>query len=222
MAGKQISRRKFLALTAAGGASALLAACGAAPTSSNPGATAAAGAAGTTPPEAGAAGTPAAAATTAAAAAGGAAAGGAPTPTGTIPPVSKVANVIDWWNGWGGQGGKALDQVADAWNKKGKGFKVQRTTVSSVSQKLLTAIAGGNPPDVETGNIAYAEFYARGAMQPLDELIDTSKAFKRTDILDTSWNYAKWEGKTYGVPSVESFLRYALIVNVDLAKKAGL
>jgi multiple sugar transport system substrate-binding protein len=201
MSGKQISRRKFLALSAAGGAGAVLAACGSPPASGGAatGATTAAGA--TAAPAA-----PAAAADT----------------TATPPPVSQAANVIDWWNGWGGQGGKALDQVAKEFNKQGHGFTVERTSVDQVSQKLLTAIAGGNPCDIETGNISYAEFYSREAFQPLDELIDTSKTFKRTDILDTSWNYAKWQGKTYGVPSVESFLRYALIVNVDIAKKAGL
>lgn len=211
MSGKQLSRRKFLALTGTAGVSALLAACGTAATPTGGGATGA-----TT----GAAGGAAAATTTttAPAEAGGAAAA----TTSTPPPVSKEANVIDWWNGWGGQGGKALDEVAKAFNKKGKGFTVVRTTVQDVTPKLLTAIAGGTPPDVETGNIAYAEFYSKEAFQPLDEQIDTSKSFKRGDILDTSWNYAKWQGKTYGVPSVESFLRYGLIVNVDLAKKAGL
>ena len=205
MAGKQISRRKFLALTGAVGAGAVLAACGGQGTTTE----------GTT------AG-PAGEATAAAGEAPAAAAGGEPTPTPPPPTPSNDPNVIDWWNGWGGQGGKALDEAAKAFNAENRGFTVVRTSVDSVSPKLLTAIAGGVPPDVETGNIAYAEFYSREAFQPLDELIDTSKTFKRTDILDTSWNYAQWQGKTYGVPSVESFLRYALIVNVDLAKKVGL
>jgi multiple sugar transport system substrate-binding protein len=205
MAGKQISRRQFLALTATTGISALLAACG-----------------GTSAPQGGAAPTAAgggAAEQPTAAPAGGAAAA----PTSEAPPaVSTEANVIDWWNGWGGQGGKALDEAAKAFNAENHGFTVVRTSVPSVTEKLLTAIAGGVPPDVETGNVAYAELYSRDAFQPLDDLIDSSKTFKRTDILDTSWNYSKWGGKTFGVPSVESFLRYALIVNVDLVKKAGL
>ncbi|HJZ49923.1 MAG TPA: substrate-binding domain-containing protein [Roseiflexaceae bacterium] len=215
MAGKQMSRRQFLALTATTGIGALLAACGG--TSTPPGGaapTASGGAA--APPTAAPAGGAAAPPTAAPA-------GGAAAPTSEAPPaVSTEENVIDWWNGWGGQGGKALDEVAKAFNAENHGFTVVRTTVPSVTEKLLTAIAGGVPPDVETGNVAYAELYSRDAFQPLDDLIDSSKTFKRTDILDTSWNYSKWGGKTFGVPSVESFLRYALIVNVDLVKKAGL
>lgn len=210
MSGKQLSRRKFLALTGAAGASALLAACGqTGTTTSGTGTTEAPAAAST-------AAAPSAPAATEAAAA-------AAEPTSAAPPaVSQASNVIDWWHGWGGQGAKALDEAAKAFNAEGHGFTVIRTQVDSVSDKLLTAIAGGVPPDVETGNISYAEFYSRDAFQSLDESIDTSKVFKRTDILDTSWNYAKWDGKTYGVPSVESFLRYGLVVNADIAKKAGL
>jgi multiple sugar transport system substrate-binding protein len=204
MAGTQMSRRKFLALSATTGFSALLAACG-----------------GTAPPQAGT--EPTAAGAAAAPTAAPAAAPAAEAPTSNAPPaLSTDANVIDWWHGWGGQGAKALEEAVKAFNAENHGFTVARTQVDQVTTKLLTAIAGGNPPDVETGNIAYAEFYSRDGFQPLDDLINNSKAFKRTDILDTSWNYSQWKGKTYGVPSVESFLRYGLVVNVDLAKKAGL
>src|SRR5215213_8955602 len=166
MAGTPMTRRKFLALSATTGISALLAACG------------------------GAAAPPANTAPTAAGAEAPTAAPAAEAPTSNAPPaLSTEANVIDWWNGWGGQGGKALDEVVTSFNAENHGFTVVRTTVQDVTAKLLTAIAGGNPPDVETGNIAYAEFYSRDGFQPLDDLIDNSKAFKRTDILDTSWNY---------------------------------
>jgi len=207
MAGTQMSRRKFLALSATTGLGALLAACG-----------------GAAPPQAST--EPTAAGAAAPTAAGAAAATAAPVeaaPTSEAPPeLSTDENVIDWWHGWGGQGQKALEEVAKAFNAENRGFTVVRTQVPSVTEKLLTAIAGGVPPDVETGNISYAELYSRDGFQPLDDQIDSSKTFKRSDILDTSWNYSKWGGKTFGVPSVESFLRYALIVNEDLAKKAGL
>ncbi len=228
MVNKRLSRRKFLALSGTAGIGTLLAACGgAAAPSPAQGATAGTGAAGVTaaPANGGTAGgtaAPAAGATAASATQAPAAAAPPAGETATPPPVSQAANVIDWWNGWGGQGGKALDEVAKQFNKEGHGFTVERTTVAQVSQKLLTAIAGGNPCDVETGNIFYADFYSRDAFQPLDELIDASKTFKRADLFDTSWNGTQWQGKTYGVPSVEGFLRYALCVNVDLVQKAGL
>src|SRR5215216_3178337 len=107
MAGTQMSRRKFLALSATTGLSALLAACGSsvAPPS------------GTEPTAAGAAAAP----TTAPA---------ADAPTSNAPPaLSTDANVIDWWNGWGGQGGKALDEVVKSFNAENHGFTVVRTTV---------------------------------------------------------------------------------------------
>ena len=117
---------------------------------------------------------------------------------------------------------KALEEVATAFNAENQGFTVVRTQVAECHAEAPHRHRRRHPPDVETGNISYAELYSREGFQPLDDQIDNSKAFKRTDILDTSWNYSKWKGKTYGVPSVESFLRYALVVNSDLAKKAGL
>jgi multiple sugar transport system substrate-binding protein len=44
----------------------------------------------------------------------------------------------------------------------------------------------------------------------------------KSDIFDASWAYASWQGTIYGIPSVESFLRYAFSVNVDLVKAKGL
>ncbi len=138
-------------------------------------------------------------------------------------PAPAEAIVVEWWHGWGGQVAlDTLQKVADAFNEEGRGFQVKRTQVDSVSDKLLTAIAGGTPPDVETGNIAYSEFYSRKSMQPLDDRLNASTAIDRKDIFDSSWEYASWQGVVYGVPSVESFLRYALSYNVDLVTAKGL
>ncbi|NOZ28183.1 MAG: extracellular solute-binding protein [Chloroflexi bacterium] len=148
----------------------------------------------------------------------------APKPAEEKAPAAAPAEaiVIDWWHGWGGQVAlETLQKVADAFNEQNTGFQVKRTQVASVSDKLLTAIAGGTPPDVETGNIAYSEFYSRGAMQPLEDYLNAS-SIDREDIFDSSWDYASWQGVIYGIPSVESFLRYALSFNVDLVKAKGL
>ena len=42
------------------------------------------------------------------------------------------------------------------------------------------------------------------------------------DIFDASWNGAKVEGRIYGFPAVEGFVRYGLCYNVDLVEEAGL
>src|SRR5258706_16071690 len=118
MAGTQMSRRKFLALSATTGLSALLAACGGA----------AAPPASTEPTAAGAA------APTAASAAVPTAAPAEAAPTSAAPPeVSTDANVIDWWHGWGGQGQKALEEVAKAFNAENHGFTGVRTQVPRVT-----------------------------------------------------------------------------------------
>ena len=180
MAGTQMSRRKFLALSATTGLSALLAACGGAATPQ----------ASTEPTAAGAAAAPPTAAPAAAAEA----------PTSEAPPeVSTEANVIDWWHGWGGQGQKALEEVAKAFNAENRGFTVVRTQVPSVTEathrhRRRRAARRGDR------NISYAELYSRDGFQPLDDLIDSSKTFKRTDILDTSGTTANGAARPSACP----------------------
>src|SRR5690349_16225151 len=117
-----------------------------------------------------------------------------PAPTGSAPAAQGGANApaaegvtVEWWHGWGGTVALGtLQKVADAFNAQSTAFKVKRTQVDSVSDKLLTAIAGGTPPDVETGNIAYSEFYSRDSMQPLDDRIEASKVIDKKDIFASS------------------------------------
>ncbi len=147
----------------------------------------------------------------------------APKAEATQAPAAPAAGVtVEWWHGWGGTVAlDTLQKVVDAFNAQNKGFQVKRTQVQNVSDKLMTAIAGATPPDVETGNISYSEFYSRDSMQVLDDRLAASKIDKK-DIFDASWDYASWRGKLYGVPTVESFLRYASSANIDLVQKKGL
>lgn len=149
--------------------------------------------------------------------------GAAPAAQGGASAPASSGIIVEWWHGWGGTVAlSTLQKVTDEFNAQNLDFTAKRTQVQNISDKLLTAIAGGTPPDVVTGGVFYSEFYSRDSMQPLDDHIDASKVIDRKDIFPSSWTYASWQGKTYGVPSVESFLRYALAANTDLLAKKGL
>ncbi|MGH2371093.1 MAG: extracellular solute-binding protein, partial [Chloroflexota bacterium] len=45
---------------------------------------------------------------------------------------------------------------------------------------------------------------------------------KRDDLFPQSWKYGSYKGKTYGIPAVESFVRWGLVANEELLAKQGL
>lgn len=87
--------------------------------------------------------------------------------------------------------------------------------------KLPAAIAAGTPPDVAAGDVAYPEFFAKGAATPLDDLLAKGTTITKADIPDPAWQYASYKGKTYGVPAIEAFARYALCLDMTNLQKYG-
>jgi multiple sugar transport system substrate-binding protein len=130
---------------------------------------------------------------------------------------------ITWWHGWGGMTGvNAMQAVADAFNVQSDDIYVQRLQVDQVHQKYLTAIAGGDPPDCEIGNLNYSEFWAREVLYQMDDWIASSSVINLEDFLPAALEGAKWQGKIYGIPCIESSVRFAFSYNVALVEGAGL
>jgi ABC-type glycerol-3-phosphate transport system substrate-binding protein len=116
----------------------------------------------------------------------------------------------------------AMQAVADAFNEQSEGIFVEVLEVENVHEKYLTAIAGGAPPDVEIGNLNYSEFWARGVLLQLDDWLESSPEIDLKDIVQAALDGAKWQGKTYGVPCIESSTRFAFSYNAKLVEDAGL
>jgi len=87
-------------------------------------------------------------------------------------------------------------------------------------QKLLTAIAGGTPPDVlRQDRFAVASWAAKDAFRPLDDLIEKSH-FPWNDFYAYARKEATYKGKIYGIP-YDTDSR-ALYYNKTLFRQAGL
>ena len=84
-------------------------------------------------------------------------------------------------------------------------------------QKVSTAFAGGDAPDVFWMDVRIASFAEQGALMPLDDLITQET---RDDFLASSWIETQYEGQTYGVPMHQ--LTEALYVNTQMAEEAGI
>jgi multiple sugar transport system substrate-binding protein len=119
---------------------------------------------------------------------------------------------LNYWTGWSGFEFDVLQGLVDQFNTANPSTFVNMTTVFGQYDKVLTAIAGGNPPDIvsavwlrEMVGIA-----ARGALTPITEFaardgIDGSAYFPQL------WDNWQWNGELWGLmcTSNSNVLAYA-------------
>jgi ABC-type glycerol-3-phosphate transport system substrate-binding protein len=162
------------------------------------------------------------AATSSAATSSAAAAGTGPKATATPPQGESNKNAsksLELWYGWG--------QVA-TWQALAKqmGTQLSQYNVQWKSANnntgLLAVVAAGTPPDVAVGNAPYPEMWAKGIANDLDSYIAKSKEINKTDIPPASWGYASYKGKTYGIPALEAFVRFGLVMDNTILQPKGI
>lgn len=86
---------------------------------------------------------------------------------------------------------------------------------------ILTAVAGGTPPDCHS-NHPYLNLFTRGAVLPVQDMAEASDIVKKENMLEWTWDYAFLEGQMMGVPGIESYLQWGLNYNIDAAEKVGI
>ena len=144
-------------------------------------------------------------------------------PVATAVPAEKPGVTVEYWFGWG------ANYNEDVWNllretdefKEAIGNNTVETKGSMGGEPLLTAVAGGTPPD-GASNTQYLDYMARGVLRPIDDWVATSDIIKQSNYLEGSWNDAFYQGTMYGVPANEGFLRYGLNYNSRMVEEAGL
>lgn len=79
---------------------------------------------------------------------------------------------ITMWGSWGGDQVAQLNRQLENYNKSQDKVTVKYAVQNSMEEKLLTAIAGGQVPDVVLWDRFSTSVYAsKGALSPLDDLI---------------------------------------------------
>lgn len=117
-----------------------------------------------------------------------------------LPTLAQDQAFLNYWTGWSGFEFDVLQGLVDQFNTENPTTFVNMTTVFGQYDKVLTAIAGGNPPDVvsavwlrELVGIA-----ARGALTPITE-------FAARDGIDGSgyfpqlWENWQWNDQLWGL-----------------------
>ena len=102
-------------------------------------------------------------------------------------------------------------------------IKVEVTTVPypEYQQRLLTAVQGGNAPDVSTiDQIWVAAFAAAGVIEPLDELAASAKISADT-FFPGAWASANYDGRLWGIPFNVDVWQFSFY-NEDLLNAAAI
>lgn len=132
---------------------------------------------------------------------------------------------VEWWDSQTGQDEEVTKQMIDTFQQQNPDIKINRTYIAQdqgtqANQKLLTAIAGGAPPDVyKFDRFIVSQFAAQGFLTDITDL--ASKAgVSQDDYWPFAWEEANYKGKLYALP-YDTDTR-ALWYNKDIFKEAGL
>jgi ABC-type glycerol-3-phosphate transport system substrate-binding protein len=144
-------------------------------------------------------------------------------------PPQGVRRIV-YWEKWTGFEGEAIDRAVESFNAlerdkaaTEKGYvpvEVQKVTVSRIEQKLLVAIAGGNPPDVAgTYDSTIAAYADKGALVDLGPLADRY-GIRRGDYIEHFYDLGVHRGTLWALPTAPAST--ALHYNKRLLREAGL
>lgn len=130
-----------------------------------------------------------------------------------------------YWYPWGGDSEKwDKERIADYEEETGSKVNAVYVPDGITNGKLLSAISGGNPPDLVLGDgndyqLAYS-LASQGALEPLDEYLEKA-GFDENTVLDGFRDLMKLpDGKTYILPQDSNV--NLLYYNVDMFEAAGL
>jgi len=137
---------------------------------------------------------------------------------------------ITYWEKWTSFEGEAMDRVVDDFNareraraKSAPGYRpieVKKVTITAIEQKLLVAIAGGNPPDVAgTYSFLIAAYADKGALLELSPRLERA-GISRADYLEHYFDLGVHRGRVWALPATP--VSNALHWNKRLFKEAGL
>ncbi len=135
-----------------------------------------------------------------------------------------------YWEKWTGFEGEAMGRVVKLFNARQKeraakepGYRpieVKQVTVSKIDQKLMVAIAGGNPPDV-AGSISFwlPAFVDKGALLDMTAQL-TRAGINENHFSPAFYDLGSYRGRMWATPTTPSGL--ALYYNERLFREAGL
>ncbi|MGH1482410.1 MAG: ABC transporter substrate-binding protein [Geminicoccales bacterium] len=133
--------------------------------------------------------------------------------------------VLKFWDNQQTESGLSeyQQEAVQSFEAENPGIKVEVTTIPypEYQQRLLTAVQGGNAPDISTvDQIWVAAFAEAGAIEPLDELA-TSAGITADAFFPGAWASAVYNDALWGIPFNVDVWQFSFY-NKDLIEGAGI
>lgn len=126
---------------------------------------------------------------------------------------------VNFWYLWGGDEGKIIEKIITAYNESQDKYEVVGLSTPD-QQKILTAISGGDGPDiVDDFGGSVPKYASEGIAMPLDDFM-TAENFDKSLYVDAALAQQVYEGKTYALPISTNV--FALYYNKDILEQAGI
>ncbi|MET4783128.1 ABC transporter substrate-binding protein [Glaciihabitans sp. UYNi722] len=120
----------------------------------------------------------------------------------SAPATSSGPQKVVMWGSWGGDQVKQIDQMTSKFNASQSKYVVNYVPQELVEQKLLTAVAGGQVPDLVMWDRYQTALYApKGALQSIDERV-TKDNVNLKAFYPQALGEMKSGGKLYGLPTL--------------------
>ncbi|HEX8464243.1 MAG TPA: ABC transporter substrate-binding protein [Abditibacterium sp.] len=131
--------------------------------------------------------------------------------------------VLNFWNGFTGPDGKAMDKMVGQFQKRNPGIEVRMQTIpwGTYYDKLTLSLAYGGAPDVfvmHAGRLP--EFESFDTLQPLGKLYAATPALSEKSFAPVPWRATFYQGKQYALPL--DVHPIGLYFNTKLFKAAGI
>jgi multiple sugar transport system substrate-binding protein len=135
-------------------------------------------------------------------------------------PKVKDVTIVAWNANWGELYNDLMSNLARDFEAAFPHIKVDYQFIPKWEEKLLTSVAGGDPPDttytnwVAQGNLAFL-----GVFQPLDSLAKLA-GVTRDQYIKSMWDSSTYQGRLYALPGGADFV--AIFRNQDMYEEVGL
>ncbi|WP_240468639.1 ABC transporter substrate-binding protein [Gracilibacillus sp. YIM 98692] len=131
---------------------------------------------------------------------------------------------VKFWHPMTDTSGDAVEEVIEAFEKQNPDINIDATYIANQgegqNEKLLTAIAGGNPPDVAYfDRFEVASWAAQGSLEELTDFAEDD-GITKNKYYDFAWAEASYEGGLYGIPTTTD--SRLLFYNKDHFDEVGL
>jgi ABC-type glycerol-3-phosphate transport system substrate-binding protein len=143
----------------------------------------------------------------------------------TMPSVAQESVTLKFWDNQQTESGLSQYQqeAVKRFEAENPDIKVEVTTIPypEFQQRLLTAVQGGNAPDVSTlDQIWIAAFAKAGAIMPLDDQARVA-SIRADTFFKGAWDSANYDGELWGIPFNVDVWSFSFFNNA-LMKAVGL